>query len=615
MDKNQVTGLVLISLLLLVYVYFFSPQVPPSDTRELEEKVEDVDQGRTNLQPEDTLVYAEENDSLVEIRNRSKYGIFAEAAEGDASETVLENDNVRIVFSSQGGVVKSVLLKDYLTHDKKPLYLLTENSSSMAMIINTQQGPVNISELYFDAGQVQKTSGDSTSVTFTLNLPQNRSVVQTYTLAGEGHQVDYSLQMTGMDDVATENYLTFHWRDDIQRVEMDLKESRNFTTINYYTAAGDFDNLSETSVDNETEQVQEPLQWVAIKQKFFTAAIISENAFPNGIVSTSIDPNDTSTVKTAEVLLTYPLAQIAEGNGDFTFYFGPNNYQILKKVTPGFSENVYLGWGIFSWINKFMVIPIFNFLEGYIANYGIIIIILVLIIKLILSPLSYKSYLSLAKTKVLKPELDAIKEKHDGDMQKAQAEQMQLYQKVGINPLSGCIPMLLQMPILLALFNFFPTSIELRQESFLWAHDLSTYDSIYSWSGNIPLLSSIYGNHISLFTILMTASTILYTWSNSQMTTIQGPMKTMQYIMPIMFLFFLNSYSAGLTFYYFVSNIVTFGQQAIIKQFVNEDKIRLVLEENKKKNVNKKKSAFQQRLEDAMKAGQEAKETKKVKKK
>lgn len=615
MDKNQVTGLVLISLLLLVYVYFFSPQVPPSDTRELEEKVEDVDQGRTNLQPEDTLVYAEENDSLVEIRNRSKYGIFAEAAEGDASETVLENDNVRIVFSSQGGVVKSVLLKDYLTHDKKPLYLLTENSSSIAMIINTQQGPVNISELYFDAGQVQKTSGDSTSVTFTLNLPQNRSVVQTYTLAGEGHQVDYSLQMTGMDDVATENYLTFHWRDDIQRVEMDLKESRNFTTINYYTAAGDFDNLSETSVDNETEQVQEPLQWVAIKQKFFTAAIISENAFPNGIVSTSIDPNDTSTVKTAEVLLTYPLAQIAEGNGDFTFYFGPNNYQILKKVTPGFSENVYLGWGIFSWINKFMVIPIFNFLEGYIANYGIIIIILVLIIKLILSPLSYKSYLSLAKTKVLKPELDAIKEKHDGDMQKAQAEQMQLYQKVGINPLSGCIPMLLQMPILLALFNFFPTSIELRQESFLWAHDLSTYDSIYSWSGNIPLLSSIYGNHISLFTILMTASTILYTWSNSQMTTIQGPMKTMQYIMPIMFLFFLNSYSAGLTFYYFVSNIVTFGQQAIIKQFVNEDKIRLVLEENKKKNVNKKKSAFQQRLEDAMKAGQEAKETKKVKKK
>jgi YidC/Oxa1 family membrane protein insertase len=303
------------------------------------------------------------------------------------------------------------------------------------------------------------------------------------------------------------------------------------------------------------------------------------------------------------------LQDLQDGNGDFTFFFGPNNYQILKKIAPGFSNNVYLGWGIFSWFNKFLIIPIFNFLENYIANYGIIIMILVLIIKIMLSPLSYKSYVSMAKTKVLKPELDIIREKHEGDMQKIQAEQMQLYQKVGINPLSGCIPMLLQLPILLAMFNFFPNSIELRQESFLWADDLSTYDSIM----NLPFHIPAYGSHVSLFTLLMTASTILYTWSNSQMTTIQGPMKTIQYVMPIMFLFFLNSYSSGLTFYYFVSNIVTFGQQAIIRKFVDEDKIRAVLEENKKRNVNKKKSKFQQRLEEAMKTSEEIKKSRKTK--
>lgn len=207
----------------------------------------------------------------------------------------------------------------------------------------------------------------------------------------------------------------------------------------------------------------------------------------------------------------------------------------------------------------------------------------------------------MAKTKVLKPELDAIKEKHGDDMQKAQAEQMQLYQKVGINPLSGCIPMLLQMPILLAMFYFFPNSIELRQEAFLWAKDLSTYDSIL----NLPFTIPFYGSHVSLFCLLMTASQILYTWSNSQMTTVQGPMKTMQYIMPVAFLFFLNSFPAGLTFYYFVSNMFTFAQQAVIKNFIDEDKIKAVLEENRKRNVNKKKSKFQTRLEEAMKASKE----------
>lgn len=243
----------------------------------------------------------------------------------------------------------------------------------------------------------------------------------------------------------------------------------------------------------------------------------------------------------------------------------------------------------------------FHWLEQFISNYGVIIIILVLVIKTLLFPLSYKSYISMAKIKVLKPELDEIKEKYGDDMTKAQQEQMQLYQKVGVNPLSGCVPVLLQMPILLAMFNYFPNAIELRQEPFLWADDLSTYDSIL----DLPFTIPFYGDHVSLFVLLMTASTILYTWSNNQASTVQGPMKNMQYFLPLIFMFVLNSFPAALSFYYFVSNIVTFGQQAIIRKFVDDDKIRKILEENKKRNKNKKKSKFQQRLEEAMKASEE----------
>ncbi|MCK5665034.1 MAG: membrane protein insertase YidC, partial [Thiotrichaceae bacterium] len=285
----------------------------------------------------------------------------------------------------------------------------------------------------------------------------------------------------------------------------------------------------------------------------------------------------------------------------------PNSYPLLKKITPDFNKNVYLGWPPVNLVNKWIIIPIFNWLKNYIANFGIIIIILVLIIKLALSPLSYKSYISMAKMKVMKPELDELKEKTGGDQQKFQQEQMNLYRQVGVNPLSGCIPMVMQMPILFAMFYFFPGSIELRQESFLWADDLSTYDSIMTLPFTIP----VYGDHVSLFVLLMTASTILYTWSNNQMTTVQGPMKTVSYMMPLIFLFVLNSFPASLSFYYFVANIITFAQQAIIRKFVNEDKIKAILDENRASGKGKKKSKFQQRLETAMKASEASKKKKK----
>lgn len=597
MDKNQLTGLLLVSILVFAYFHFFAPEPLPREVHESEV----VQQEPAETASTEVSAVMEENDSIKQLEQVRKYGDFAQAAQGNASDVVLENEDIKVTFSTKGAVVKSILLKDYLTYDKQPLYLLDENSSQMDYFIETNNGPINLSNLYFesDATGVQVIEGDSATLVFTLSLASGQTVEKIYTLGGTGFELYQRIAFNGID--LRNKGINFQWHNNIKRQEEHIELSRNVTTVNYYLSGDGFDNLSETSTSKEEVKPTLPAEWVAIKQKFFTAGIVATNAFRSLEVSTEVDPNDSNTVKTAEVRLEIPFVE-GENAVAVKYFFGPNNYKILKDVAPDFSKNIKLGWGPLSWINKFLIIPIFHFLEAYITNYGIIIFILVFIIKLLLSPLSYKSYVSMAKTKVLKPELDEIKAKHGDDMQKAQTEQMQLYQKVGINPLSGCIPMLLQMPILIAMFYFFPNSIELRQEAFLWAKDLSTYDSII----NLPFTIPFYGSHVSLFCLLMTASQILYTWSNSQMTTIQGPMKTMQYIMPVAFLFFLNSFPAGLTFYYFVSNLFTFGQQAVIKKFIDEDKIRAILEENKKRNANKKKSKFQLRLEEAMKASQEA---------
>ena len=389
---------------------------------------------------------------------------------------------------------------------------------------------------------------------------------------------------------------------------MILVGSRTRATVNYYTFDDGFDGFGERSTDFKDENLNST-KWVSFKQHFFTSSIISNGRFSSAHVSTDVDESDDQTVKIGTAKLNIGADNILGDNAGFIFYFGPNNYQVLKKVAPDFSKNIYLGMIGINIVNKYIIIPIFNFLQNYISNYGIIILILVLVIKLFLSPLSYKSYVSMAKTKVLKPEMDEIKVKFPDDAQAQQKEQMKLYQQVGVNPLSGCIPMLLQMPILFAMFYFFPSSIELRQEAFLWAHDLSTYDSVLDLPFTIPL----YGDHVSLFTLLMTASSVLYTWSNNQVSSVQGPMKSITMIMPVVFMFVLNSFPAALSFYYFASNIITFGQQALIRKFVDEDKIRSILNDNKLRNKDKKKSKFQAKLEQAMKASEEHNKKKKRK--
>jgi YidC/Oxa1 family membrane protein insertase len=303
-----------------------------------------------------------------------------------------------------------------------------------------------------------------------------------------------------------------------------------------------------------------------------------------------------------------PLTNKKDAQLDFQFFFGPNKYSLLKSMDLGLEKQVPLGWGIFGWVNKYIVIQVFGWLDSFHLGYGLIIFLLTIVIKLILMPFTYKSYLSTAKMRVLKPEIDEMKAKYEKEPQKQQAEQMKLFQKAGVNPLGGCLPLLLQLPILIALFNFFPASIELRQQAFLWADDLSTYDSIWTF-GYVPLINTIYGDHVSLFTILMTISTLVYTRLNNQISGVTGQMKVLSYIMPLMFLGIMNNYSAALSYYYFLANMITFAQQWIIRRFVDDDAIHRKIQENKKKPV--KKSRFAAKLEELSKSAQQQQQARK----
>ncbi|MEM9416851.1 MAG: membrane protein insertase YidC [Bacteroidota bacterium] len=598
MDRNQLIGLTLISVMLITYAQFFAPQPParPATTQE-------APTASVSTSPE------EEAPRTLTPTSLAHYGRFAPAMQGTEKEVVLENEVMKVTLTTRGGRVKEVMLKNYQDHQGQPLSLLDDKSSRMGFQFSTQGLPLNTSDLFFETGaQDQSVQGESKAqTTFTLALGPGQYLRQVFTLPGKGYTLTHTWEMVGLAPVLDQPPLQFVWHDRIKRAEKDIEACRNKTTINYYLASGKFKYLKERSEKQQEQELQRPIQWVGIKQRFFTAGIIAQEAFTSGHVATTPTPQSTTTVKEARVSLTVPTNDPQQDQeGQFTFYFGPNDYKTLQQVAPGFSKNISLGWPVFRWINRFLIIPVFAFLEQYISSYGIIIVLLVLFMKSLLLPLSYHSYLAMAKMRVLKPALEGIKAKHGEDMQKIQLEQMTLYREMGINPLSGCIPMLLQMPILIAMFNFFPDAIALRQQAFLWASDLSTYDSVLQLPFSIPL----YGSHVSLFTLLMTASTILYTWSNNQLTAPQeGPMKAMTYLMPLTFMFILNKYPAGLSFYYFVSNLVTFGQQSLIQRFVDEEKIKKQLEANQLKNKNRKKSRLQQRLESAMKAAEKPKPT------
>lgn len=592
MDRNSAIGLTLIAALLMAYFYWFAEVPPPPQKQKPTAPSEMGAQDSTRIEttPSDSALAA-------------TFGDLSSAMKGEDAATVIENEDLKLIFSNKGGVLREVELKKYKTYHQGPLKLITPTNNEFSLTGKYEGKDVDLYKLYYTASQ--KANGDTTELTFSVNLNNGSSISHLYKIPAKGYEIKYQLISKGFSQKMAGEFLTYQWNNILKPIEKDLADTRTYSTITYYTEGDGFDELNQRSTDTENEIFSEPIQWIAIKEKFFLSSIVAKSNFSGGQVETSVNESDTSVVKRANTKLFIPLKQINEGKADFKFYFGPNDYQTIGHVAEDFKKNVYLGWPPVFWINKFVIFPVFHFLTKYITNYGIIIILLVILLRLVLFPLSYKSYLSMAKMKVLKPELDEIKERVGEDMTKVQQEQMKLYQQVGVNPISGCIPVLLQMPILFAMFYLFPASIELRQQPFLWAEDLSTYDSLIRLPFALPFG---FGSHISIFTLLMTAATLLYTWQNNQLSSVTGPMKTMSYVMPVIFLFVLNSFSSGLTFYYFVSTLLTFAQQAIIKRFVDERKIRAIMDENKKKNAASggKKSPFMSKLADAMKASEEA---------
>jgi YidC/Oxa1 family membrane protein insertase len=599
MDKNQAAGLILFAAVLLIYSVFFAttPQPLPEESFPVTQTI-----------PQETTeadTFAQEMiepDSIQDLIAQRQFGVFAAMTKGSEEEVVLENDLMVVTFSTKGAEIIKVELKEFKTWDQRPLVLLDNESSDLSYSIQTDKGPLSLNDFYFNpTASTMDVEGTPASLLTFIAKSGNGAITRTYSLAEGSYILDKSLEFSGLSNSLKDTTVQISWDNRLIRQEQDIEESRRKTNTNFYTLDGSHDYLSATS-EEANDEVLEPLKWVSFSQRFFTSGIIAGDNFRSGKMNQQT-PKDTLSIKNVQVGLVLPLVN---NKADLSYYFGPNRYNTLKKITPGFENNVDMGYFFVSWVNKYIIVNLFQFLEKYFSNYGIIIILIVLIIKIALTPLTYKSYIGMAKMRVIKPEIDELKAKYPDDPTKMQQEQMKLFGQLGVSPISGCLPLVFQMPFLFAMFFFFPNAIELRQESFLWAHDLSTYDSIL----RLPFTIPFYGSHVSLFTILMTVSQIAYTHFNNQLTAQTGPMKNLGYIMPVVFMFVLNSFPAALSFYYFVSNMVTFGQQALIKLFVDDAKIREKIELNKVKNVDKKKSKFQQKLEDAMKAAEANKKSK-----
>ncbi len=617
MDRNSIIGLFLIGLLVLGYSIYTQPSAEQlaaekhrkDSLEQLARKQEAASKALAQEQAQAPVATATDStglvsDSVKALQLQEQWGAFAAAASGKEQLVTLENDKVRLTLSSLGGKVKRVELKDYKTWDGRAVELMSSDSSRFDITFPAQNRIINTGQLNFQV--VDGSTANKASLR--LNAGDGKYLQYNYSLESGSYLVDLDLKVVGLHDLLPANttYLNLDWKDQLNRQEQSVENERTASTLYYRFTGEDVDYISETK--DEKQSLKTKVQWIAFKQHFFSSVLIADGiSFDAPVVETFTDKNQERYVKNMTASVSLPLENKPEQDIRLRFYFGPNHYQTLKQIDDLHLEKLIpLGWGIFGWVNRYLVIPTFNYLNGFNLNFGIIILILTILVRIILLPLTYGSFKSQAKIRVLQPEMLELNEKYGDDPMKKQQETMNLYRRAGVNPLGGCIPGLLQLPILIAMFRFFPASIELRQESFLWAHDLSTYDSILDLGFKIPF----YGDHVSLFTLLMTISTIIYTKMNMQMTAATNPsMKWMMYLMPIFFLGFFNNYSAGLSYYYFLSNIFGFAQQYLFKAFIDEDAIHAKIQENKKKPA--KKSGFQARLEAMAKEAQRQQAAKK----
>ena len=555
---------------------------------------------------------------------RERFGAFASASTGEEQLWVLENQLQRITISNKGGFIKQVELKDYQTYDSLPLINFDPETAVFDLSFFANNRIINTSQLYFEpyvndqpyTGEYLRTA-ENDSIVFSLRAytddvnglrNENKYLEYVYTLRDNNYMLGFDLRTVDLNDVIANNinYMNLDWKVDLLKHEKDDDRFIN-TTVYYKTMLeNEVDRLDDRKKKEET--VNSSINWVSFKERFFCNVLVAKNGFGSAKIAADKENNKSSRYfKTMSANLEIPYDVNAQVNEfPMSFYFGPNHFKTLKSYNLKLQRQIDVGnFFLIRWIN-YGVIYVFNWLGSYGWSYGIVILILTILIKLLLFPIAFKSYKSTAITRLLKPEMEAINAKYpkEEDAMKKQQAIMELQRQAGASPTSGCIPMLLQFPILIAVFRFFPSSIELRQQPFLWANDLSTYDSILDLPFNIPF----YGDHVSLFCLLMTVTTFIYTYvNNKQMDTTANPqmkgMKIMMYIMPIMFLGIFNSYSAGLSYYYMLANIITFLQMYLFRVLIDENKIRATIEENKRKP--QKKSRFQQRLEAAQKMQQQ----------
>ncbi len=562
----------------------------------------------TIVDTEIVLPAKQQNQFEIQTSNIERLGEFSGSGSGELDFITLENDKLILKISNRGGRIYSAELKDFYTHDGKPLILFDGDSTVFGFKFFTSDNrPIETNNLYFtpySTNPVIDASSRQGVVRMRLETSSGGYIEYVYTLDPGSYMVDFDVKFVGLSNVIAGNInsLTLDWKAYIRQQEKSRHNENQYTNLKYRYYQDVIDGFRDRSQkDFEEADITTKLEWVAFKNQFFSTIVLTEEFFNNGFVTSTKMPEDSKYLRyfTAELGLPYKPEGTTEY--DLKILMVPNNFKMLKDdYGHELHELVMLGKSVIKWINQYVILTLFNWLNKSIANYGIIILILTLIIKLALFPLTFKSFQSQAKMKVLKPMVDEINKKFPKkeDAMKKQQATMALYKKAGVSPLGGCLPMVLQMPILFAMFRFFPTSIELRQESFLWAQDLSTYDSIL----NLPFTIPMYGDHVSLFTLLMTISTILTMRLNSPAATGQEQvpgMKMMMNMMPIMFMLILNSFPSGLTYYYFLANIITFGQNMISKKFINAEGVLKTLEANKKKTP--KKSKFQKRLEEAAK--------------
>jgi len=617
MDRNSITGIILIVVILIGYSYFTKPA---REEAARQERVADSIRRVNESKQVQESQYEAASDSFEnkeaepvpgvtmnepdESGLQQDYGVFSDRVMGENEFYTLENDKIVLKIAKKGGKPYSVELKDYQTHDSMPLMLFKGDSTVFGLEFFADGKSVRTNDLMFDevAGEKEMYAKNE-SKTLVMQLPVGSDgafIEYEYTLHPDRYFMDINVRMNKMDEYRTDN-VQLKWEFYSPQQERGRQNEENWTNLYYRFYQGDvekFKSRSKKDIQDANETTK--IHWLAYKQQFFSAVLLSDKLpFEGGYMSSTRTADSPEYICKFSSELAIPYSRSSDFSMPMHFYFGPNHFQTLKKIGFHLQELVTIGGSIIRWINAYAIIPIFNWLNRFISNYGLIILLLTIIIKMALLPLTYRSFISQAKMRALKPEIDEINKKipKDKAMERQQAT-MALYKKAGANPMGGCLPMILQMPILYAMFRFFPLSIELRQQKFLWAHDLSTYDSILDLPFNIPM----YGDHVSLFTLLMTVSTIFSMRLNSNPagTDSQMPgMKGMMYMMPVMFMLILNNFSAGLTYYYFLANLITLGQNYIFKQFVDEEQLRKKL--HAKKARPKKKSKFQARLEEMAK--------------